>query len=74
MAGAKRGEIHFCEGQIHDARFGERTGEEAFYALLKLDRGRFTLDPRFEPPARVIHASAEGLLLEGMRRLDEGLV
>ncbi|HBQ16208.1 MAG TPA: response regulator [Myxococcales bacterium] len=74
VAGAKRGEIHFCEGQIHDARFGERTGEEAFYALLKLDRGRFTLDPRFEPPARVIHASAEGLLLEGMRRLDEGLV
>lgn len=73
-AGARRGEIHFCEGQIHDASFGEARGEEAFYAMLALEDGSFHLDPGASPPQRVIHTSAEGLLLEGMRRLDEGLV
>ncbi len=74
VAGGMRGEIHFAEGQIYDARFGSVSGEEAFYALLKLADGTFALDPTFAPQRRVIHASAEGLLLEGMRRLDEGIV
>lgn len=73
-AGARRGDIHFSEGQIHDARFEGRTGEEAFYALLKLQEGTFHLDPSVAPPERAIHVSPEGLLLEGMRRMDEGLV
>lgn len=74
VSSAKRGEIHFFEGQIHDARCGPRTGEDAFYALLELQEGTFSLDPTFVPESRVIHASAEGLLLEGMRRMDEGLL
>lgn len=73
VAGGKRGEVHFAEGQIHDARFGHLEGEEAFYAMLKLSDGTFSLDPGFVPTRRVIHTSAEGLLLEGMRRLDENL-
>jgi response regulator RpfG family c-di-GMP phosphodiesterase len=73
-AGARRGEIHFSEGQIHEARFAGKTGEEAFYALLKLQEGTFHLDPGASAPERAIHVSTEGLLLEGMRRLDEGLV
>lgn len=71
--GGKRGEVHFADGQIHDASFGNLGGEEAFYAMLKLADGTFSLDPSFVPPRRVIHTSAEGLLLEGMRRMDEGL-
>lgn len=74
VSGGKRGEVHFADGQIHDAQFGGIGGEEAFYAMLKLTDGTFSLDPSFAPSRRVIHASAEGLLLEGMRRLDEGLV
>lgn len=73
-AGTKRGEIHFADGQIHDARCGALSGEDAFYALLKLTEGTFSLDPSFVPQKRAIHTSAEGLLLEGMRRMDEGLV
>ncbi len=73
ISGGKRGEVHFAEGQIHDAQFGGLGGEEAFYAMLKLSDGTFSLDPSFAPTRRVIHASAEGLLLEGMRRLDEGI-
>jgi hypothetical protein len=33
----------------------------------------FVLDPSFKPGERVIQQSSEALLLEGMRRMDEGL-
>lgn len=69
----KRGEIHFKDGQIYDASFAGRKGEEAFYAMLKLTDGDFVLDSSFKAGTRVIHSSAESLLLEGMRRLDEGI-
>lgn len=72
--GGRRGEIHFKDGLIYDAKFGTSLGEEAFYEMLKLTDGTFQLDPGFKTGERVIHASAEGLLLEGMRRLDEGLL
>ncbi len=74
VSGGKKGEVHFAEGQIHDAQFGGLGGEEAFYAMLKLSDGTFSLDPSFTPARRVISTSPEGLLLEGMRRLDEGIV
>jgi hypothetical protein len=55
-----------------NALWGELRGEEAFYALLRLEDGEFGLDPSFRPPARVINQTSESLLLEGMRRADEG--
>jgi response regulator RpfG family c-di-GMP phosphodiesterase len=67
----KRGEIHFCDGQIYDANFGERLKEEAFYEMLLLHGGDFELDPNFKPTDRKIELGPESLLLEGMRRLDE---
>ena len=72
-SGGKAGEIHFLEGNIADAIIGNVTGTEAFYAMLKFDDGEFALDPSFKPPKRVIEDSSEALLLEGMRRMDEGL-
>jgi response regulator RpfG family c-di-GMP phosphodiesterase len=65
------GEIHFVDGQIYNALWGTLRGEEAFYAMLKLVEGEFTMDPNFHAPQAVIQASPEALLLEGMRRLDE---
>ncbi len=65
------GEIHFAEGNVVNALWGELRGEEAFYAMLKLKDGEFGLDPTFTAPARVIDGSSEALLLEGMRRMDE---
>jgi response regulator RpfG family c-di-GMP phosphodiesterase len=67
------GEIHFAEGNVVDALWRELRGEEAFYAMLKVAEGEFSLDPSFRASGRVIHHSSEALLLEGMRRLDEGL-
>ncbi len=67
------GEIHFVEGQIHNALFGDKRGADAFYAMVALQVGEFAVDPDFVAPQRCIEQSPEGLLLEGMRRLDEGL-
>jgi CheY-like chemotaxis protein len=70
---AGAGEIHFLEGNVADASWGALRGDAAFYAMIGLQDGEFALDPAFKPGARVIHQSAEALLLEGMRRLDEGI-
>lgn len=72
-SGGKNGEIHFLEGNIANAIVGDISGTAAFYALLKFAEGDFALDPGFTPPKRVIVDSSEALLLEGMRRMDEGL-
>jgi len=66
------GEIHFVEGQIYNALFERKRGTEAFYAMVTLQRGEFAVDPTFVATQRVIEESPEGLLLEGMRRFDEG--
>jgi response regulator RpfG family c-di-GMP phosphodiesterase len=71
-ARGREGKIFFADGAIWDAQFGGRRGEEAFYEMLLLSDGEFMLDPSVRPTGRVIHLSAEGLLLEGMRRFDEG--
>ena len=65
------GEIQFGAGAICDARFGDRSGADAVYALLALREGEFALDPSFLPLRNVINLPSESLLLEGMRRLAE---
>lgn len=72
-SGGKGGEIHFLEGAIANALFGSLTGAPAFYAMLRFVDGEFALDPSFTPPKRLVEESAEALLLEGMRRMDEGI-
>lgn len=68
----KSGEIEFTDGQVVNARWESVRGEEAFYQMLSLREGDFRLDPSFKPKGRAINASPEALLLEGMRRIDEG--
>ncbi|HEX7602412.1 MAG TPA: response regulator, partial [Polyangiaceae bacterium] len=66
------GEIHFIDGQVVNALYGNMRGADAFYDMIKLTDGEFGVDPSFKPQARVITDSPEALLLEGMRRMDEG--
>jgi response regulator RpfG family c-di-GMP phosphodiesterase len=68
------GDIGFSEGQIVDARYAGKRGEDAFYSMLAIKDGDFHIDADAVPTERTIDVSPEGLLLEGMRRLDEGLV
>ena len=70
-SGANSGEIHFVGGAIFNALWTNLRGEEAFFAMLRLVEGEFSLDPNFTAPQQVIQDSPEALLLEGMRRLDE---
>ncbi|MEM9196074.1 MAG: HD domain-containing phosphohydrolase, partial [Myxococcota bacterium] len=71
-AEGQKGLIMFSEGAIWNASFGSHEGEEGFYAMLLLVDGEFTLDLSVKPTERAIEKSTESLLLEGMRRLDEG--
>jgi response regulator RpfG family c-di-GMP phosphodiesterase len=72
-SGSDLGEIHMADGNVVNALYGKLRGEDAFYAMLRLQDGEFGLDPQYKPASRVIHQSCEALLLEGMRRLDEGI-
>jgi response regulator RpfG family c-di-GMP phosphodiesterase len=69
--GASQGELMFQDGSIHDARFGELSGAEAVYGVLRLTDGDFTLEPQTAPVPDVIGIPTHHLLLEAMRRLDE---
>jgi response regulator RpfG family c-di-GMP phosphodiesterase len=71
-SGNSAGEIHFVDGAIHNAMWVSLRGVEAFYAMIALQSGDFVLDPNFRTTQQVIVESPEALLLEGMRRMDEG--
>lgn len=71
--GSDAGEIHFQEGAVVNAIWGAKKGADAFYEMIKLTDGEFALDPSYKPQERLIHESAEALLLEGMRRMDESM-
>ena len=70
-SGSEQGEIHLLDGAVVNALWGTLRGEDAFYAMLSLDDGDFSLDASFRPATRVITATVEALLLEGLKRLDE---
>jgi response regulator RpfG family c-di-GMP phosphodiesterase len=70
-SGGKRGEIHFVHGDIYDAAIENLRGDSAFFEMLRFRDGSFSLDPSFTATDRAIQSTAEMLLLEGMRRMDE---
>lgn len=71
LSNGESGEVHFEEGLVVNAMWGRARGEDAFFSMCALSDGDFAFDPTFKPQARVIQASAESLLLEGLRRHDE---
>jgi predicted regulator of Ras-like GTPase activity (Roadblock/LC7/MglB family) len=71
-SGGKQAVIYFEGGEVVHAAQGELQGEPVIYAVLNWGEGSFALEPGVEPPARTIHRSYAGLLLEGAKRIDEG--
>jgi CheY-like chemotaxis protein len=71
IEGDRVGCVYFKEGRAIDAELGRLKGEHAFYRLLNTFEGQFEVS--FAPVDRPerIEMSTQGLLMEGMRRLDE---
>jgi len=64
--------ICFAEGAIVHAEVGDLVGEEAVYELLTWPDGSFVVERDVKAPERTITTNWNMLLLEGMRRIDEG--
>ena len=63
--------IYFREGQVIDAEHGRLAGEEAVYRCMIWTRGAFEVDFVSLDRPETIHTTTQGLLMEGMRRVDE---
>ncbi|NIN65596.1 MAG: response regulator [Anaerolineae bacterium] len=66
------GTIHFDGGTIVHATLDDEEGDRVIYELLSWEDGRFSLEQGVPPPKRTIEADWTGLVLEAMRRIDEG--
>ncbi|MCS6902505.1 MAG: DUF4388 domain-containing protein, partial [Myxococcales bacterium] len=63
--------IFFREGKVIDAELGRLRGEEAVYRTLLWTNGHFEVHFGTVPNEDIIECSTQGLLMEGMRRVDE---
>ena len=67
----KRAAIYFRSGKVIDAELGRLAGESAVYRLLIWSEGEFEVEFKNVRRKDVIELSSQGLLMEGMRRVDE---
>jgi DNA-binding response OmpR family regulator len=67
----KSGRIYIKDGQIIHAEKSDLTGEDAFYALVKLQNGIFTDLPWEEPEQKTIDVSITKLLTKAIKIKDE---
>jgi CheY-like chemotaxis protein/predicted regulator of Ras-like GTPase activity (Roadblock/LC7/MglB family) len=67
------GVIYFDSGTIVHASLEDQEGEGVVYELLSWEDGSFTLRQDVRPPKRTVQTDWTGLLLEGMRRIDDGV-
>ena len=68
------GVLYFVAGDLCDARLGELRGEEAAIQILGWQMADVLTEAIDQPPARSISAPLTFVLLEAMRRRDEGLL
>ena len=60
------------DGELVDAKVGALSGQEAVYFALTLPNAAFDFSPEFQPTRRTIEDKWTQVVLEGLRRLDEG--
>lgn len=63
--------IYFRDGKVIDGVLGRLAGEEAVYRALLWNEGNFEVEFCKIDMPDVIGSSTQGLLMEGMRRMDE---
>ncbi len=61
------------EGELVDAKVGSLSGPEAVYFSLTLPNAAFDFSPDVQATRRTIDQAWTQVVLEGLRRLDEGL-
>ena len=66
-----KGKIFFRDGKVIDAQTDNRSAEDAVYRMLVWSDGAFEIEFENIDNADTITLSTQGLLMEGMRRLDE---
>ena len=68
------GYFYLQAGSVIDARIGVLRGIDAVYYALTLPNAKFEFGPPTEPLERTINQPWTQVVLEGLRRLDEGVV
>jgi DNA-binding response OmpR family regulator len=67
----QRCELFFVDGQIQHAVCGDLRGDEAVYVVLTWPDGNFEIDFTGRNQEQTTTRSTQGLLMEGLRQLDE---
>ncbi len=68
------GYFYLQSGSVVHARIGDLRGIEAVFYALTLRNASFTFSPAFEAPEVTINQPWTSVVLEGLRRMDEGIV
>jgi CheY-like chemotaxis protein len=64
-------EVFFVEGQVKHATYGSLVGDGAVFKVLRWTGGNFQLDFEGKTDKETTQLNTQGLLLEGLRLLDE---
>jgi hypothetical protein len=67
----RRAYVFFQDGSIVHAQVDGRTGEEAFFELMRWTHGEFSFEPDATSEESSVRLSGANLLMEGARRSDE---
>lgn len=67
------GYFYLQAGSVVHARIGSLRGIDAVYYALTLPNASFTFSPAFEAPEHTINQPWTSVVLEGLRRMDEGV-
>ncbi|MCC6742298.1 MAG: DUF4388 domain-containing protein [Acidobacteria bacterium] len=65
------GVFFFQDGEVVDARLGNLVGIDAVHRALGMEEGSFRIDAGVTSPTRTIFEPWAGILMEGMRLIDE---
>jgi CheY-like chemotaxis protein len=68
---AEKCEVFFAEGQVKHATYGSLVGDEAVFKVLRWTGGNFQLDFEGKTNKETTQLNTQGLLMEGLRLLDE---
>ncbi len=63
--------LYFTEGQVTHATYGDKKGDEAVFQVLRWTEGDWALDFAGTSAERTTTMSTQGLMMEGLRLLDE---